>query len=62
MREWLLGLFGDEFIAGSLALLITMVGQLFNVFAGSVGQFLYMTGKQQIFRNIILITHGQICG
>ncbi len=54
MREWLLGLFGDEFIAGSLALLITMVGQLFNVFAGSVGQFLYMTGKQQIFRNIIL--------
>ncbi len=54
LRDWLLGLFGDEFIAGSLALLITMIGQLFNVFAGSVGQFLYMTGKQHIFRNIIL--------
>jgi O-antigen/teichoic acid export membrane protein len=53
-REWLLGLFGAEFTAGSMALLITMAGQLFNVFAGSVGQFLYMTGKQHIFRNIIL--------
>lgn len=54
LRDWLLGLFGDEFIIGSMALLITMAGQLFNVFAGSVGQFLYMTGKQHIFRNIIL--------
>jgi len=55
-RHWLLLLFGPEFIAGSLALLLTMVGQLFNVFAGSVGQFLYMTGKQGVFRNIILIS------
>jgi len=54
LRDWLLSLFGDEFIIGSMALLITMLGQLFNVFAGSVGQFLYMTGKQHIFRNIIL--------
>lgn len=53
-REWLLSLFGDEFIIGSAALLITMAGQLFNVFAGSVGQFLYMTGRQHVFRNIIL--------
>src|SRR5688572_1761158 len=55
-REWLLGLFGPEFILGSFALLITMIGQSFNVFAGSVGQFLYMTGKQDVFRNIILIS------
>jgi O-antigen/teichoic acid export membrane protein len=53
-RNFLLGLFGEEFILGSAALMITMVGQLFNVFAGSVGQFLYMTGKQGVFRNIIL--------
>jgi O-antigen/teichoic acid export membrane protein len=31
---------------------------LFNVFAGSVGQFLYMTGKQHVFRNILLISTG----
>jgi O-antigen/teichoic acid export membrane protein len=55
-REWLLSLFGPEFILGSIALVITMTGQLFNVFAGSVGQFLYMTGKQHIFRNIIMIS------
>ncbi len=54
LRKWLLSLFGPEFIIGSSALLITMIGQLFNVFAGSVGQFLYMTGKQNVFRNIIL--------
>ncbi len=53
-REWLLGLFGPEFVEGSMALAIVMMGQLFNVFAGSVGQFLYMTGKQRVFRNILL--------
>jgi len=55
-NEWLLGLFGDEFRTGSTALLITMVGQLFNVFAGSVGAILNMTGHQVIFRNIIIIS------
>ena len=55
-NEWLLGLFGDEFKIGSMALLITMLGQLFNVFAGSVGSILNMTGHQSVFRNIILIS------
>lgn len=54
-RKWLLGLFGEEFTEGSLALLITMAGQFFNVFAGSVGQFLNMTGRQQVFMRIIVL-------
>ncbi len=55
-REWLLGLFGAEFIVGSQALLITMLGQSFNVFAGSVGAILNMTGHQVAFRNILGIS------
>jgi O-antigen/teichoic acid export membrane protein len=55
-NKWILGLFGEEFIIGSAALLITMCGQLFNVFAGSVGAILIMTGHQVIFRNIILVS------
>jgi O-antigen/teichoic acid export membrane protein len=55
-REWLLGLFGDEFVTGATALLITMVGQCFNVFAGSVGHFLNMTGHQRTFSNIVGIS------
>jgi O-antigen/teichoic acid export membrane protein len=55
-RHWLLSLFGSEFIAGTTALVITMAGQLFNIFAGSVGQFLIMTGRQNVFRNIVSIS------
>ncbi len=56
LNKWLLGLFGQEFVAGTLALAVTMGGQFFNVFAGSVGALLNMTGKQKVFRNIILIS------
>jgi len=52
-RHWLLGLFGTEFTVGSAALLVSIAGQFFNVFAGSVGHFLNMTGHQRAFRNII---------
>ncbi|MBL0339637.1 MAG: polysaccharide biosynthesis C-terminal domain-containing protein [Bacteroidetes bacterium] len=55
-RDWLLGLFGEEFVVGSQALLITMLGQFFNVFAGSVGAILNMTGHQKAFRNILGIS------
>lgn len=55
-RDWLLGLFGEEFVIGSQALLIAMIGQFFNVFAGSVGAILNMTGHQVAFRNILGIS------
>jgi O-antigen/teichoic acid export membrane protein len=53
LNDWLLSLFGEEFKVGAMALVITMIGQSFNVFAGSVGAILNMTGHQKSFRNII---------
>ena len=53
LNDWLLSLFGEEFKVGAMALVITMIGQSFNVFAGSVGVILNMTGHQKSFRNII---------
>jgi len=55
-RDWLLGLFGEPFVSGSTALMIVMAGQVMNVFAGSVGHFLNMTGHQVAMRNIITIS------
>ena len=43
----LLTLFGNEFIAGKKALMILCAGQLFNIFAGSVGILLVMTGYER---------------
>ena len=40
-------LFGKEFIAGKTTLLILSAGQLFNIFAGSVGILLVMTGYER---------------
>jgi O-antigen/teichoic acid export membrane protein len=49
-----LGLFGKEFQGGAVALIILAIGQFVNTAAGSVGVFLNMTGKQNVFRNITL--------
>ncbi len=42
----ILGLFGDEFVAGEDALFILLAGQCFNVLSGSVGTIMTMTGHQ----------------
>ena len=54
-REYILALFGNEFIAGSYLLLILCVGQFSNALCGPVGVVFQMTGKQKIFQNIVLI-------
>lgn len=54
--DFLLGLFGSEFLPGKTALLILAVGQFSNAAAGSVINVLNMTGKQVLAQNIILIT------
>lgn len=51
----ILGIFGDEFKAGAVALMILTAGQFVNAAAGSVGYILQMTGKQKFHQNIILI-------
>ncbi|WP_456399498.1 flippase [Persephonella sp.] len=51
----ILGIFGEEFRAGAVALMILTVGQFVNAAVGSVGYILQMTGKQKIFQNIIFL-------
>lgn len=53
-RFWL-GLMGDDFRAGSSALVIIAVGQLVNALCGPAGVFLNMTGHQHILRNIAFV-------
>ena len=45
--NWFMLMFGAEFVAGTTALSILCLGQLFNAFTGSVALLLIMTGYQQ---------------
>ncbi|RLJ70435.1 O-antigen/teichoic acid export membrane protein [Hydrogenivirga caldilitoris] len=51
----ILGIFGEEFKAGAVALMILTIGQFVNAAAGSVGYILQMTGHQQFHQNVVLI-------
>ena len=55
LRDWILGIFGEEFIAGSKVLIILCIGQLVMAFSGAVGIIMQMTGKQVAYQNIVLI-------
>ncbi len=52
--SFILGIFGEKFTLGVYALLILTAGQFVNAISGSVGYFLQMTGKQNVFQNILL--------
>lgn len=56
--EFLLGIFGEQFKAGSTALIILAGGNLVNSLTGSVGVLLQMTGKQKQYNYIILSAAG----
>lgn len=45
-NHWFLSLFGTEFLAGKVTLIILCTGQLINAFTGSVAVLLNMTGHQ----------------
>ena len=45
---WFMGLFGEEFRKGALALVFLTIGQFVNAATGSVGLILMMTGKQNV--------------
>jgi len=45
--KWFLAIFGPEFVAGYLALVLLCCGQILNGFVGSVGQLLNMTGHER---------------
>lgn len=54
--EWVMLLFGSEFIPASTALVILSIGQFVNVATGSVGYLLIMTGHERIVRNNVIFT------
>jgi O-antigen/teichoic acid export membrane protein len=51
-----MGLFGEEFLSGTLVLKILVTGQFFNVCTGSVGFFLMMTNNEKTMRNNVLFS------
>lgn len=56
LRRPLLGLFGDEFVAGETALIVISVGLLLNAMSGSVGQLLNMTQHQNALKRFTMIS------
>jgi O-antigen/teichoic acid export membrane protein len=54
--EFLMGLFGPEYIVAAPLLQIMAIGQFINVFTGSVGFLLNMTGHEKDFRNVVLFS------
>lgn len=53
--ESLLSVFGDDFINASTCLRIMVFGQLINVFTGSVGYLLQMTGFEKLMQKGVLL-------
>lgn len=56
--ELLLGIFGEQFKAGAIALSILAGGNLVNSLTGSVGVLLQMTGRQKEYNYIVLTAAG----
>lgn len=56
LRGFIMRMFGREFEPAANILLFNMVGQFFNIFSGSCGSFLNMTGHQKAFQNILLVS------
>lgn len=54
--EWLMGLFGDDYIYGANVLRILAVGQFINVITGPVSYLLQMTGNERALMNNYLIS------
>lgn len=52
----ILSFFGAEYVNAAGALVILTIGQIFNAFSGSTDLYLNMTGKQNYFQRIILIS------
>lgn len=53
---FLLGIFGEEFVAGKMSLMILSIGQIFSAFSGSTIHVLNMTGKENTAKNILITT------
>ncbi len=54
--EFLMSLFGEEYVIAAPLLQIMAVGQFINVITGSVGYLLNMTGHEKDMRNVVLFS------
>jgi O-antigen/teichoic acid export membrane protein len=54
--EFLMGLFGGEYIQAAHLLQILIIGQFVNVITGSVGYLLNMTGHEKDMRNVVFFS------
>lgn len=54
--EWIMRIFGKEFIVGSTSLILLSFSQLINAMTGSVTYILQMTGKQYIVQYIVFFS------
>ncbi len=54
--EWVMGWFGTEFVSGASLLVVLTLGQLVNISTGSVGYLLIMSGHENEFKNISIIS------
>jgi O-antigen/teichoic acid export membrane protein len=52
--SFFLGFFGAEYVSGATALVILVLGQLFNALTGSVGCLLLMTGREKLMQMNLL--------
>jgi O-antigen/teichoic acid export membrane protein len=53
---WVMGLFGHQFIDGSLVLIILCLGQLVSTVAGPVSPLLMMTGNERLERKSVSVS------
>ncbi|MBC3845740.1 flippase [Winogradskyella echinorum] len=51
----ILSYFGEEFVAGSFALIVLCISRFVNAISGSVGYIMQMTDQQKTYQNVIII-------
>ena len=54
LSKFILNIFGTEYVVAKSALFVLLIGQTVNAFCGSVGVYMNMTGKQNIFQLILI--------
>jgi len=55
LATFILSLFGEEYMVAKYILWVLLIGQIMNALCGPIGPYLNMTGKEKVFRNILLI-------
>lgn len=52
--DWILNLFGNDYVVAQSALLILLFGQFFNSLCGPLGVYMNMTGKQNKLQRMLI--------